>query len=369
MKSHKLIYITIVALVFALGGPSVAQATSVESLKNQEAQAKQEGETLNREIEGVIDTINKKYAEVAALDQKISQSEDEIKETEDAIAATQVTIGKRTESMTRRLQEMQVREASRSNLDMLLSAESFSDFVNRAFAFTVLQSNDRTKMADLYSEQEKLATLEAKLVQTQQDLQTQQKAVEQEQQTLDKQVAGLRTKLTANTETLSALTSARIEKENSLRAAALAAQEKAREAAAKQNDNSSETPTGSTNNGETGNKPATPTPVPTPTPAPSQPSQPSGNSFPGQATAYTATGNNTATGTVPRERWTIAVDPNVIRLGSKVQITVPSMPQYSGIYTAEDTGGAIKGSIVDIFVGSDSEARQFGRRAIIITVL
>lgn len=89
----------------------------------------------------------------------------------------------------------------------------------------------------------------------------------------------------------------------------------------------------------------------------------------GEATSYIATGNLTATGTVPGVGRTIAVDPSVIPLGSSVYIEVPSMPQYNGTYVAEDTGGAVNGNIIDIFMGSQSEAIQFGRRAINFTVL
>ena len=64
----------------------------------------------------------------------------------------------------------------------------------------------------------------------------------------------------------------------------------------------------------------------------------------------------------------IAVDPTVIPLGSKVRIIFdnPDVKQYNGIYTAIDTGGAIKGTRIDLFfgdTGSDNiseEALTFG---------
>ena len=87
------------------------------------------------------------------------------------------------------------------------------------------------------------------------------------------------------------------------------------------------------------------------------------------ATAYTHTGNNTASGVYPSAGKTIAVDRRVIPMGSKVKVTCDNMPQYNGIYTAEDTGGAIKGKIIDIFVDSRSEAINFGRRHIKVEVI
>jgi 3D (Asp-Asp-Asp) domain-containing protein len=83
-----------------------------------------------------------------------------------------------------------------------------------------------------------------------------------------------------------------------------------------------------------------------------------------QATAYALRGR-TASGVYVR-RGVIAADPRVIPIGSVVQITTPG---YSGVYTVHDTGGKIKGRIVDVWVGSNREARIFGRRKIKLHVL
>jgi 3D (Asp-Asp-Asp) domain-containing protein len=72
----------------------------------------------------------------------------------------------------------------------------------------------------------------------------------------------------------------------------------------------------------------------------------------------------TATGTMPRAGRTIAVDPSVIPYGSQVKI--PSLG--GGIYVAEDTGGAINGNRIDIYMSHGDVARQFGRQTIEIYV-
>lgn len=72
-----------------------------------------------------------------------------------------------------------------------------------------------------------------------------------------------------------------------------------------------------------------------------------------ESTAYYG-GGRTATGTTPRRNpgghSTIAVDPRVIPLGSLVYV------EGYGYAVAEDTGGAIKGNIVDVYVNSYDEA-------------
>lgn len=64
----------------------------------------------------------------------------------------------------------------------------------------------------------------------------------------------------------------------------------------------------------------------------------------------------TASGKKPQINHTIAVDPRVIPLGSKVYI------EGMGTYYAEDTGGAIKGNILDVFVRTEAEANRLGIR-------
>ena len=67
-------------------------------------------------------------------------------------------------------------------------------------------------------------------------------------------------------------------------------------------------------------------------------------------TGYTATGSRTASGTWPAAGRTVAVDPNLIPMGSTVYI------QGLGVFTAEDTGGAVIGPHIDVFVNSEAEA-------------
>ena len=81
-----------------------------------------------------------------------------------------------------------------------------------------------------------------------------------------------------------------------------------------------------------------------------------------QATAYTHTGNPTATGVMPKVGM-IAVDPKVIPLGTKVYV------EGYGYATATDTGGAIKGNIIDLFMNTKQECIQWGRRTVDIKIL
>jgi 3D (Asp-Asp-Asp) domain-containing protein len=83
-----------------------------------------------------------------------------------------------------------------------------------------------------------------------------------------------------------------------------------------------------------------------------------------RATAYSLRGR-TATG-IETRLGIVAADPSVLPLGSIVEIKAGD---YSGVYTVHDTGSAVKGNLVDLWVRSSKEARQFGRRSIKLHVL
>jgi 3D (Asp-Asp-Asp) domain-containing protein len=84
------------------------------------------------------------------------------------------------------------------------------------------------------------------------------------------------------------------------------------------------------------------------------------------ATAY-CTGTRTATGTVPTES-TVAADPSVLRLGSRIRITGLD-ERYNGVYVVEDTGPKVRGRHVDLYVPNCRDAVRFGRRRADVAVV
>ncbi len=91
-----------------------------------------------------------------------------------------------------------------------------------------------------------------------------------------------------------------------------------------------------------------------------------------QATAYDASVADgipyTASGTIARPG-VIAVDPSVIPLGTHVYIeSLDGWPSY-GYAVAEDTGSAIVGNIIDLFMDSHQTAIDFGRRSVRVYIL
>lgn len=82
------------------------------------------------------------------------------------------------------------------------------------------------------------------------------------------------------------------------------------------------------------------------------------------ATAYSLRGRTASGKQVARGL--IAADRRVLPIGTRVRLQAGS---YSGEYLVADTGGAVRGRKIDIWVPSTSEAMRFGRRPVKLTVL
>jgi peptidoglycan DL-endopeptidase CwlO len=111
---------------------------------------------------------------------------------------------------------------------------------------------------------------------------------------------------------------------------------------------------------------ASPAPAePTPTPAVRETAEPPAGGLSGRtmtvvSTAYALTGT-TATG-IPVGPGIVAVDPAVIPLGTRMTI-----PGY-GEGVAADTGGAIIGARIDVWVPTEAQAANWGVRTVTITL-
>jgi len=97
-----------------------------------------------------------------------------------------------------------------------------------------------------------------------------------------------------------------------------------------------------------------------------EPVSPNANHLRFTATAYckgttTASGVNVRTGIA-------AADPDLLPVGSVIQVYRLG-ERYNGIYTIMDTGPAVQGRHIDIYMWSCNEALQLGRRPIAINVL
>ncbi|MDX2167945.1 MAG: 3D domain-containing protein [Deltaproteobacteria bacterium] len=96
--------------------------------------------------------------------------------------------------------------------------------------------------------------------------------------------------------------------------------------------------------------------APTPAPGP-------GRRF--EATAYTIEGT-TRSGTPTRDG-IVAADPRILPLGTRIRVS--GAGRYDGEYLVADTGRAIKGAEIDIYIRDNAAAKRFGRQTVMVEVL
>lgn len=243
----------------------------------------------------------------------------------------------------------------------MMESESVTDFFNRAIMVGTLQSADNDKLELAVKEKEELAKLESKL-------KTDAVALEEKTVAVDKQSKELNTKMVSLQKTMddnkAALDELDKQKQSEQkRVDDEASAKQAAEAAAKQ---AAETKAVAVPAADT-------TPVATPaTPNALTPSTgggaSSGKTVIVESTAYSvaesASSFYTALGIDLRQNpMVIAVDPRVIPLGSRVEVS------GYGTAIAGDTGGAIKGNKIDVHFSSVAQCLQWGRRTVTVKIL
>ena len=187
--------LTIVTALFLLAGTltySVAEANTLNDLKDKKDAITEERSGVNSEIKHKNAEINSLQAEqdqlkqeVQALDTKISETNEQINQKDQEISRKKEeisllqaeirelteTIKKRNELLKERARAFQRSGGTLSYLDVLLGANSFGEFISRVNAVSTImdadkelikeQENDLAKLEDLQKKQEQeLAKLE-----------------------------------------------------------------------------------------------------------------------------------------------------------------------------------------------------------------
>lgn len=177
------ILVAVLVLSSGIGNPQVS-AASLQDMKQEKNELEQKKNNLNKSIqtkekeittnetkvESIQDKIAKINAEVEQTNDKIVTLQDEITETiaeVDALKASiedlERKIQERDEVLRDRVRAMQANGGAVSYLDVLLGANSFSDFIDRISAVNTLVDADRKIMTEQAEDQKQLEE-EKKLV-------------------------------------------------------------------------------------------------------------------------------------------------------------------------------------------------------------
>lgn len=377
LLKSKRITIAIMSLMVLFSSPVSLLAAASES------DVKKESVEISTKIDKALDDVNAKYRDVENLKTEVSKTESSIESTEQEIKDTQVSIKRRKESIGSRMQNIQSNGSSMSVVDALMNSNSISDFINRAYAITVLQGAEKSKVDSLSQDQEHLEKLKSELIKDRENLAMKQAAVEEETMTLENQVSDLKVELSSNEALLNKLANERIVKEVKKEKEAEKQKKVAKEKEAikettkatkeeKETSHSSEEvsePSSSASSSEVSSETSESSEESKPSDnGPSPESSNGGTTMTMESTAYSyseaGASHLTATGIDLRENSrVIAVDPSVIPLNSLVEVS------GYGFAIAADTGGAIKGNIVDVHFNTVEECNNWGRRMVSVTVL
>ena len=327
--------------------PNVS-ASSLEEIQNQKTTIQKEVNQIQKQVNQELEEVSAITIELEELDNEIAEHEKTIVQTEEEIAEQEVLVAQRLEYTGNQLKSLQKSEVNNNILIGILQAESFSEVVNMIYSASVLTSASEDRVEEAQKEHDKLTDMREALVVEKESLNEKQVTAVEKKEALNTKVADLRKVLAENESELNNL--------NAEERAIKAEQEAKRRAAAARNNvttASSNQSAASKSNSNTAQAPA---------------STSAGEWRTVQATGYSTQQRGLSTHTAlgidlrvnPR---VIAVDPRVIPLGSLVEV------QGLGVYVAGDTGGAIKGNIIDIHYPTVGQALNWGRRNVKIRVI
>ncbi len=382
--------------------PVFAHAESLNELDKKETAITRQSDKISGELQLALNDVNEKYQEVNDIRMKIRQNEATLVKTKTEIVETEQKIDERKTAIAERMKEVQVNGMTERSINALLESKDLGEFLNRAFAMSVIQNAEKTKVASLGEAKDRLTELKATQEKTQTQLKQDSQNLEAESAKLDTKMANLKQELAENKTSLEKISQAKevetareaaektqkeqaakeakaaqaeaakkAENEAKAQAEKTAAMTKAQNSQASAASSAAQSTQPAESSSTTSQQATQPAEQPKPeTPKPAEPSTPttSGKTMQMQSTAYSCAESVntffTAMGIDLRQNpQVIAVDPSVIPLGSMVEVS------GYGIAIAGDTGGAIKGNIIDCHFPTVDQCIQWGRRSVTVTVI
>ena len=365
-------------VTFNVSLPTMAtpQEASIEESKVKYQELNDEIKVINEKISSLDMDIQKINLNLEENNLKIEETKNEIENTKSLLVQNENDMKEAEVKLSTRIRSIYKSNLSSNMLLFLINSESISDLFSRLNAVTKIVSLDKALMEEIDLQKEKLEknidslkTSEANLVSLQNTIKEDLKEVEDKKSTQQIYLDKLNDQKDEIFAVIEANEKALIEHPlsviNSSSSSLTEVQEAVNTLEMLIPQFSSSYVIGLAQDGinignsiiEEANKPAPLPPVST---------EDGKATYSMESTAYTG-GGFTAMGLKPVRNpdgiSTIAVDPNVIPLGSKVYVS------GYGVAIASDTGGAIKGNIIDVYFNTYSECISWGRRQVEVTVL
>ncbi|MFL0249316.1 3D domain-containing protein [Clostridium neuense] len=335
MNKKALSIVMVLALIFTLNtsvlaSPADSTSDELKQTQNNKKNIETKVSALDNEINSVLKKIDNNKKDMNKLANEMKNSELQLKSTEDKLNNQQDLLKKRVRAM--------YMNGKSSYLQIVFSSKSFSDLLSNVNTVTSVMNFDNNILSNVEKEKKNILVQKENLGYANKQLEALKTSNETTLSKLNNDIKQEKTLLASATE-----------KEKQL----IAKQQAEQEAAAKAKQLAAQRVAASSNQ-NTVNVPLLANPAS------------AGKTISVVATAYsdngcTSTGPHTSRN--PGGYSTIAVDPRVIPLNSKVYV------QGYGYAIAADTGGAIIGNRIDVFFPSDAECESWGVRTVSVTIV
>lgn len=167
IKAKRLVSVLAAAVLLpCMAVTTVTAAPSTDELEQQKAEAENEVQDLQAELTELLNKVAEMEEQLIATGEKIMQTQQDLEEA-------QAKAEEQYDDMKIRIKYMY--EDGDSDLwEALLTAEDFSDFLNKAEYISTVHSYDRQKLEELQQTQQEIADLKETLVAEQKTLEEQQ---------------------------------------------------------------------------------------------------------------------------------------------------------------------------------------------------
>ena len=163
---------------------TVTAAPSTDELEQQRKEAENEVQDLQAELAELLNKVAEMEEQLIATGEKITQTQQDLEEA-------QAKADAQYDDMKIRIKYM-YEDGSSDMWEALLTAEDFSDFLNKAEYISTVHSYDRQKLEELQQTQQQIADLKETLVAEQKTLEEQQADYQAEEESVNAELEAKR---------------------------------------------------------------------------------------------------------------------------------------------------------------------------------
>ena len=147
---------------------------AVNDIKDKKEDLEDDLNTLNGQMSDIVSSMNTLETQINDKQKEISDIEAEIEQTKLELEAAEEQSKEQYEDMKVRIQYM-YENGNVSPLEMLLTSDSFSDFLNKSEYASEINAYDRQKLEEFVQMQEQIAQKETSLEEKQQSMESEEK--------------------------------------------------------------------------------------------------------------------------------------------------------------------------------------------------